>query len=90
MVNTLHWIAIKYCIPQDSLREYAMKQSNYCNKCGKEFDVWDKENGLRVNMHLGYGSVYDGSFLHMNFCCDCMDSLIKSCTNHPVNSAEEE
>ena len=59
---------------------------SYCNKCGKELDMWDVQQGFSIHRHLGYGSKYDGDDLYIDLCCDCMDLLIDSCVIPPVDS----
>lgn len=56
-----------------------------CNKCKKEFDIWDTHNGLIINKIMGYGSRYDGEKINMNICCDCMDDIIESCLISPMS-----
>ena len=47
-----------------------------CNICGKEFDLWDRQEGFGFDYLVGYGSKYDGEHLQADFCCDCFDSLM--------------
>ena len=55
-----------------------------CNKCGKEFDVWDTNEDFTIIRSLGYGTKYDGGFLKMHLCCDCMEKLIDACSVNPI------
>lgn len=55
-----------------------------CNKCGKEFDLWDRQEAFHIYRDLGYGTKYDGSFLELDLCCKCMEELIESCSDNPV------
>lgn len=48
-------------------------------------DLWDKEGGISVNKRLGYGSRYDGDFLELDLCAQCLDELIDSCVIKPVD-----
>lgn len=48
-----------------------------CSKCGAEFD--DYEGGVTIRERLGYGSKFDGAFVHIRLCCKCTDKLIDSC-----------
>lgn len=57
-----------------------------CNKCAKEFDMWDEQEGIIVFRKLGYGTVYDGETLDLNLCCGCVESLIESCIISPLKS----
>lgn len=56
-----------------------------CNKCGKEFDIYDSQEDFSIYSQLiGYGSKYDGSSLELDLCCECMDELIESCKISPI------
>lgn len=55
-----------------------------CNKCGKEFDMWDMEENYSIYTRCGYGTQYDGSFLELDMCCGCMAELIESCEVTPI------
>ena len=56
-----------------------------CNMCGKEFDVWDAQEDFNISGWIGYGSKFDGLYLQLDLCCDCMDNLIRSCKITPVS-----
>lgn len=60
-----------------------------CNKCGREFDIFDKKAGFSLHKKIGYGSRYDGDTLELDMCCDCMDGLIESCAISPIRSPSE-
>ena len=47
-----------------------------CNMCGRDFDMWDEQDGLMVNQRLGYGSRFDGHNLQLDLCCVCYDELM--------------
>ena len=55
-----------------------------CNKCGKEFDIWDLQEDFTIYRHLGYGTKYDGAKLELDLCCDCMEKLIDKCVISPI------
>lgn len=59
-----------------------------CNKCGKDFDMWDKQEGFGFHYNVGYGSRFDKTIIDLDLCCDCFDSLmyelIPQCTYNPV------
>lgn len=55
-----------------------------CNKCGKSFDMWDKQEDFSIYSTLGYGTKYDGSKLELDLCCDCMEKLIDDCKVSPI------
>ena len=57
-----------------------------CNKCGKEMDIWDRQENFSINGICGYGTKYDGSKIQLNLCCDCMEELIDTCVVSPVIS----
>jgi len=67
-----------------------MTKQIVCNKCGKIFDDWDTQEHFHIyEEYLGYGTIYDGCKLHMNLCCGCMESLIKSCRIDPIYELNE-
>ena len=67
-----------------------MKVVTICNKCGKEFDLYDNLEGFRIFKDcLGYGTEFDGSKLELDLCCECMNELIKSCKVSPVEEPLE-
>lgn len=56
-----------------------------CNMCGKEFNVYDYNNGFGIHDFIvGYGSKYDWSTIDFDLCCDCMDKLFDMCKINPV------
>ena len=55
-----------------------------CNKCGKPFDIWDTQEDFSIDKHMGYGTKYDGDYLKLSLCCDCMEKLIEDCVVSPV------
>ena len=59
-----------------------------CNKCGKEFDIWDSQENFSIHRRLGYGTKYDGSDLKMNLCCNCMEKLIDGCKFSPIKDED--
>ena len=52
-----------------------------CNRCGKEFDVYDEESGLVHTDTLGYGSKFDGDEIDLALCCDCLDEILEYADN---------
>ena len=60
--------------------------SEKCNKCGKEFDIWDMQEDFSMQRNLGYGTKYDGDDLFLSLCCDCMEELIDSCKISPITT----
>lgn len=61
-----------------------------CNVCGKEFDIYDKQEDFTIERHVGYGSKYDGELVSLHMCCDCMDKLIDSCRVKPLTESVDE
>lgn len=55
-----------------------------CNLCGRDFDVWDKQEDFSIHKRCGYGTKYDGETLNLDICCDCMEQLIDSCEVSPI------
>ena len=55
-----------------------------CNKCGKEFDMWDESESNYIHKKLGYGSRFDGDDLKLHLCCSCLDDIIDSCVVTPI------
>lgn len=60
----------------------------YCNKCGKKLDLWDKQENFSINRHLGYGTKYDGCVMRLSLCCDCMEQLVDSCALFPISDLQ--
>lgn len=65
-------------------RSVNMSKQIICNKCGKTFDIWDKQENFRIYRNLGYGTKYDGSKLELDLCCSCMEELVDGCRIHPI------
>lgn len=61
-----------------------MSKEFYCNKCGKTFDFWDKQEAFHIYHKLGYGTSYDGDTLELDLCRGCMDKLIDECKINPI------
>jgi len=47
-----------------------------CNRCGKSFDMWDRQENFGFDYHIGYGSRYDMAYVKANLCCDCFDEML--------------
>lgn len=60
------------------------RNETYCNLCGKKLDTWDKQEEFAIYRLLGYGTRYDGEFLELDLCCECMDKLIEMCAISPI------
>lgn len=63
-----------------------MEHPKYCNICGNRFDQYDNNANYSIHKLIGYGSKYDGCFMHMNICIKCMDKIIEDCKIKPVSS----
>ncbi|MBP5462722.1 MAG: hypothetical protein J6Y20_11470 [Lachnospiraceae bacterium] len=66
-----------------------MPKKILCNKCGREFDIWDEQESFSIYKRLGYGTKFDGDNLKLNICCDCMEKLIDECVITPVEIPED-
>lgn len=55
-----------------------------CNKCGKDFDIWDASEYFHIHQKLGFGTKFDGAKLKLHLCCSCMEEIIDSCIISPV------
>jgi hypothetical protein len=60
--------------------------------CGKEFDIWDKQENFCFCHRVGYGSRHDGDDIRLNLCCDCFDKvldvIIPMCQESPIGEEE--
>lgn len=65
-------------------------EKKVCNKCGKEFDLWDEQENFTILTPLGYGVKYDGDYLDLKLCCTCMEWLIDECTVSPIKEVRDE
>lgn len=62
-----------------------------CNLCGKDFDLWDKQENFGFDYYVGYGSKYDLQHISAHFCCRCFDRLLDELTPRmviPMESSE--
>ena len=67
-----------------------MARVYFCNKCGKKMTMEDKDEGFSIRGGLGYGmDEYDGEYLELDLCCDCMMQLIKECVISPVATFDD-
>lgn len=71
-------------IVDDVIDHIRPAQKTVCNKCGKEFDLWDAQEDFTIEGVLGYGTKYDGDKLKIHLCCDCMEKLIDECVVSPI------
>lgn len=55
-----------------------------CNVCGKELDLWDKQEDFTIHKNLGYGTKYDGDILKLKICCECMNHIVETCAQSPI------
>lgn len=58
-----------------------------CNLCGKPFDEADRHQHLSLYTSIGYGSRYDGKYLALDMCNNCMDTIIDQCAVPPLEDA---
>lgn len=60
-------------------------EHKYCNVCGRELDIWDLQEELSITKErMGYGTAYDGDSVHLQFCCECFERLVRACKINPV------
>lgn len=57
---------------------------NVCNVCGKRFDEWDENCNFSIDTTVGYGSIFDGDRIRIQFCTECFDALVNNCTVSPI------
>lgn len=62
----------------------------FCNMCGREMDWADDSAEFNIHTYLGYGTRYDGGYLRLDLCCNCMERLIEECELNPVEENEYE
>ncbi len=65
-----------------------MTEKKICNKCGRELDFFDLQQGVSIRKKIGYGSRYDGFTVEYNLCCDCFDKEIELCRVSPIIDEE--
>lgn len=60
----------------------------FCTMCGKQMDVWDRQEKFEFDHLVGYGSKYDASHIRFKLCCSCFDKLMdwmrSQCVTDPV------
>ena len=50
-----------------------------CNLCGKELNIYDKQENFTItNSNIGYGSIHDGEACNCKLCCKCFDKVMGS------------
>lgn len=59
-----------------------------CNCCGKRLDFFDRQQGITIHKPLTYGSEFDGDYISLFMCNDCLDNLIRSCKVSPICTKE--
>lgn len=70
-------------------REYQKQEelaaSTKCTMCGKQFSIFDVQDGWIYLDHKGYGSKYDETIIRFNLCADCMDKVIDYVRANSIN-----
>lgn len=70
----------------EQLKQDAAKHK--CTMCGKEFDIFDEQQGIEMDHWCGYGSHHDMSHIQFRLCNECfdkvMDKIIPLCKNQVV------
>jgi hypothetical protein len=61
-----------------------MHKKKCCNLCGKDLNLFDKQENFSIHKEIGYGSEHDGDTLDLQICCECMDEIIKKCVLSPI------
>lgn len=61
----------------------------YCSKCGRELDMWDRQNNFVIHRSVHYGSKYDMTEVSVRLCNRCFDTFADSCVNSPVTKEYE-
>lgn len=61
-----------------------MSKKFICNKCGKDLDFWDEQQGFRIYGRMGYGTKFDGDYVSLDLCCSCIESFIDGCVVSPI------
>lgn len=62
----------------------------HCDMCGKEFDVFDRQEGFGFHYHnIGYGSKFDETNMDIDLCCDCFDKMIEEYVIPKLQSVSE-
>lgn len=56
----------------------------YCNRCGKELDLYDFQQMFYVRTKLQYGSRHDGETIRYRLCSSCIDSIIEESAISPI------
>lgn len=64
--------------------------AKHCTMCGKEFDIWDENEGFVVDYEIGYGSIYDCNHLHMDLCCECFDKMVGFLVSNSIKNPLKE
>lgn len=59
-----------------------MATQYYCNICGKP--IKSDDDAVEIYDLIGYGSKYDGEWIEMDICYDCLDKIIDACKISPV------
>jgi len=59
-----------------------------CNLCGKDFTLLDDHFDMSLHEYAGYGSKFDGSIVHIDFCTGCFDNLVESCVISPIEEED--
>lgn len=62
-----------------------MPEKKFCNRCGVELDFFDLQQDFSIHRKIGYGSIYDGSTVDLQLCCECFDKMAEECTVSPIS-----
>lgn len=63
---------------------FGPEKAMYCKLCGRQLDYYDVIEDYSIVRRLGYGTKYDGEYIDLRLCCDCMEQLIDRCKISPI------
>lgn len=76
-------------LQRQSERAYQKKEElaakTKCTMCGKQFSIFDVQDGWLFDDHRGYGSKYDEIHIKFNLCADCLDKIIDYVRENSIN-----
>lgn len=67
-----------------------MKDTCVCNRCGRELDLFDRQQDFTIHKRIGYGSIHDGDMVTLRLCSRCFDDLVGACAIWPIRECAEE
>ena len=55
-----------------------------CNLCGRDLGFFDINEDFSWSKRLGYGTKYDGDYLDLHLCCECLEKIVDKCAVNPI------